>query len=86
MCILVALMFYSTGLPVITIVANSVFSKTKISPGVGVQTLSVISLIGAIIGPFMSIFGSFKQIIVGGYLVSSVLLFFITTLFIADKD
>jgi hypothetical protein len=34
----------------------------------------------------MSYFGSIKQIIVGGYLVSSVLLFFITTLFIADKD
>jgi len=32
----VAVLFYANGLPVIPIVANSVFSKTKISPGVGV--------------------------------------------------
>jgi hypothetical protein len=59
-CIIIAMIFYFSGIPVITIVANNVFAQTTVTPAVAVQVLSVASLVGALIGPFVSNFGTIK--------------------------
>lgn len=83
---MLAILFYGCGVPVITFVANNIFSKTTVNPTVGVQTLSVISLIGALIGPWMTYVATIRNIIVYGYASNTVLLFIITILFGTDND
>lgn len=51
--IMIAVLFYAGGIPVIPIVSNAIFSKTDVSVGLAVQLCSVASLIGACISPFI---------------------------------
>lgn len=83
---MLAILFYACGVPVITFVANNIFSKTSVNPIVGVQTLSVVSLIGALIGPWMTFVATIRNIIIFGYASNTVLLFIITILFATDND
>lgn len=83
---LLAILFYGCGVPVITFVANNIFSKTTVNPIVGVQTLSIISLIGALIGPWMTYVATIRNIIVYGYASCALLMFIITILFGTDND
>lgn len=74
------------GVPVIPIVSNAVFSKTDINPGVGNQVIAISTLVGALIGPFTSLVATIRNILLWGYLSSSILLFIITILFATNND
>lgn len=83
---MIAVLFYAAGVPVIPIVSNAIFSKTTVSPGVAVQVMSVTSLVGACIGPFVINLGKIKSILFIGYLISAFLLLIITILFSTNND
>ena len=82
----IAIVFYMSGVAIIPIVSNSIFSQTTVSPEVAVQVMSVTSLIGACTGPFVINLGTMREILLYGYAASTALLLLITSLFIAGDD
>lgn len=84
--IMIAVLFYAGGIPVIPIVSNAIFSKTDVSVGLAVQLCSVASLIGACISPFIIQYIKIKNILLGGYVISAVFLLIITCLFGTNHD
>ena len=83
---MLAILFYGSGVPVIPIVSNAIFSKTSVPPVVAVQVMSLTCLVGACVGPFVVTFMRSKTIFMVGYIGCSLLLLVITILFCVNQD